>query len=149
MDHKWYENVRVCWWNELKVSTTLAYIAIHSVLCQCYTDRSTHASSETIWGQWTDGTKSGSCHRDWVWLDGCCVLRLCRLLIPRFFPLVFHTYRLLLIHLLLPVSIWVVAFVLIRDVSFLWFHGFSQSSGFGETMLFDSSKTDIAEKSCF
>ena len=118
--------VCVCWRNELKVCTMLAYIAVHSVLCQCCTDTSTctHASSETIWGQQTDRTKSGYCRWDWVWLDSCCVLRLCRLLIPRFFPLVFHTYRLLLFHSLPPVSVWVVAFVLIRDVRFLWFMDF-------------------------
>ena len=54
----------VCGWNELEVCTTLAYLYI-SLFCTMpvytHTHTHTHTHSHTIWGQWTDGDKSGHC----------------------------------------------------------------------------------------
>ena len=37
------------------------HISVHSMLCQCYTQAHTHTHPQTIWGQRTDGAKSGHC----------------------------------------------------------------------------------------
>ena len=42
-------------------------ISAHSVLCQCYTQAHAHMHPQTIWGQQTNGTKSGYCQTNALW----------------------------------------------------------------------------------
>ena len=57
----------MCVWNKLEVCATLAFIRIwvHSLLCPCIHKTHTHMHPQTIWGQWTDGAKSGYCLAWW------------------------------------------------------------------------------------
>ena len=53
----------VCGWNELEICTTLAYPHISSFCTMPVPQAHTHTHPQTIWGQWTDGAKSGYCQK--------------------------------------------------------------------------------------